>query len=147
VNATLPLVEDPSARRTTLLSKRPVAAWLPALVWAGLIFAFSAQEDLTFFPDQSLDFVVRKLGHMVIFGVLAILLWRALAGTTTLRRPWAWALALTILYAITDELHQAFVPGRTASGQDVGIDGAGALIAVAIVGFVGARWLRRHVRP
>ena len=147
MNATLPLVEDLSARRTTPLSKRSVAAWLPALAWAGLIFAFSAQADLTFFPDQSLDFVVRKLGHMGIFGVLAILLWRALAGTTTLRRPWAWALALTILYAITDELHQAFVPGRTASGQDVGIDAAGALIAVAIVGFVGARWLRRRVRP
>jgi VanZ family protein len=124
-----------------------VAAWLPVLVWAGLIFAFSAQGDLTFFPDHSLDFVVRKLGHMGIFGVFALLLWRALAGTTTLRRPWAWALALTILYAITDELHQALVPGRTASGQDVGIDAAGALIAVAIVGFVGTRWLHRRVRP
>lgn len=135
------------AIKTTLLNKRSVAAWLPALAWAGLIFAFSAQANLTFFPDQGLDFVVGKLGHMAIFGVLALLLWRALAGTTTLRRPWAWALALTVPYAITDELHQAFVPGRNASLRDVGIDAAGALIAVAIVGFVGARWLRRRARP
>ena len=102
--------------------------------------------NLTFVPDPGLDFVIAKLGHMAIFGVLALLLWRALAGTTTLRRPWAWALALTVLYAITDELHQAFVPGRNASLGDVGIDAAGALIAVAIVGFVGARWVRRRAR-
>ena len=147
LNATLPLVEDPAARPTTLVNKRSVAAWLPALVWAGLIFALSAQADLTFLPDQGLNFVVAKLGHLTIFGVLALLLWRALAGTTRLRHPSPWALALTVLYAITDELHQAFVPGRNASILDVGIDAAGAMIAIAIVGFVGAWWLRRRVRP
>jgi VanZ family protein len=140
-------VEDPEARPATRLNKRLVAAWLPAVAWAGLIFAFSAQANLTFVPDEGLDFVVRKLGHMAIFGVLALLLWRALAGTTTLRRAWARALALTVLYAITDELHQAFVPGRNASVRDAGIDAAGALSAVAIVSFAGARRRRRRTGP
>ena len=147
MDATLLLVEDPDARPTTRLNKPSVAAWLPALAWAGLIFAFSAQADLTLVPDQGLDFVVRKLGHMAIFGVLALLFWRALAATTTLRRPWAWALAVTTVYAITDELHQAFVAGRNASLRDVGIDAAGALIAVVIVGVLGARWPGRRARP
>jgi VanZ family protein len=126
----------------TRLNGRLVAAWLPVLVWAGLIFAFSAQASLTFLPDQALDF--GKLGHMAIFGVLALLLWWALAGSTRLRRPWAWALALAVLYAVTDEIHQAFVPGRNASVLDVGIDAAGALVAVAIVGFLRGRWLDRR---
>jgi VanZ family protein len=113
--------------RTVLL------AWLPVLAWAGLIFAFSAQSDLRFLPDQRLDFVVRKIGHMGVFGILALLLWRALASTTSLRRPWAWSVVLAGLYAATDELHQGFVTGRYPSPVDVAIDAVGALIAVAIV--------------
>jgi len=64
--------------------------------------------ELRFVPDQNLDFLVRKAGHMGVFGILALLLWRALAGTTAWRRPWAWALAVTVLYAATDEIHQGF---------------------------------------
>jgi len=67
---------------------------------------------------------------MGVFGILALLSWRALAGTTDWRRPWAWAFALTVLYAATDELHQGFVTGRHPSATDVGIDVAGALIGV-----------------
>ena len=115
-------------------------AWAPVVVWAGLIFALSATPNLTFAPDAGVDFVVRKLGHMAVFGILALLLWRALATTTNWRRPWAWGLALAILYAATDELHQAFVETRNPSLVDVGIDAAGALIAVAAV------WLVRTVQ-
>jgi len=80
--------------------------WAPAIAWAGLIFVFSAQPNLRFVPDAGLDFLVRKAGHMGVFGILALLLWRAMAGTTAWRRPWAWALALAVLYAASDELHQ-----------------------------------------
>lgn len=120
-----------------------VLAWAPALAWAALIFGASAQPDLTFVPDASLDFVVRKAGHMAVFGILALLLWRALAATTRVRRPWAWAIVLTVLYAITDELHQGLVSNRHASPVDVLIDAAGALIAVAI-GLGAIRWRARR---
>jgi VanZ family protein len=119
--------------RTVLL------AWLPVLAWAGLIFAFSAQSDLRFVPDQELDFVVRKIGHMGVFGILALLIWRALASTTRLRRPWAWSVVLAGLYAATDELHQGFVAGRYPSPVDVTIDAVGALIAVAILLAIAGR--------
>jgi len=36
------------------------------------IFAFSAQPDLRFLPDDFFDFVVRKVGHAGVFGVLAL---------------------------------------------------------------------------
>ena len=116
-----------------------MAAWLPVIAWALLIFAFSAQPNLRFVPDAGLDFVVRKAGHMGVFGILALLLWRALAGTTAWRRPWAWALALAVLYASTDEFHQGFVAGRHESAVDVGIDAAGAIIAVAAAGLLRSR--------
>ena len=120
-------------------SGRSLLAWAPAIAWAGLIFAFSAQPDLRFAPDEGLDFLVRKAGHMAVFGILALLLWRAVVTTTARRRPWAWALALAVLYAITDELHQGGVTGRNASAADVGIDAAGALIAVTATGLIRSR--------
>ncbi len=122
--------------------RRLALAWTPVVAWAALIFLASAQSDLVFVPDATLDLVVRKLGHAAVFGILALLLWRALATTTRLRRPWAWALALAILYAVSDELHQGGVSGRYPSPVDVAIDAAGALIAVAVVVSV----LRRRSR-
>ena len=124
--------------------RRRALAWAPVGAWAALIFLASAQSDLVFVPDATLDLVVRKLGHAAVFGILALLLWRAIATTTRLRRPWAWALALAILYAVSDELHQGGVSGRHPSPVDVGIDAAGALVAVAIVG--AARRRRRQAR-
>jgi VanZ family protein len=118
---------------------RRLVAWLPVIAWAGLIFAFSAQPNLRFLSDASLDFLVRKAGHMAVFGILALLLWRALAGTTSWRRPWAWALVFAVLYAVSDEFHQGFVAGRHESAVDVGIDAAGALIAVVGAGIIRAR--------
>jgi VanZ family protein len=123
-----------------------VLAWVPAIAWAGLIFVFSAQPDLRFVPDENVDFIIRKIGHMGVFGILALLLWRALATTTARPRPWLVALAITVAYAITDELHQSGVMGRHASAVDVAIDTAGALLAIAAVWLVQAVRLRGRER-
>jgi hypothetical protein len=116
--------------------------WLPVVAWCAVIFLLSAQPDLRFVEDQGTDFLVRKAGHMGVFGILAILAWRALAATTTLRRPWAVALLFGLVYAASDEVHQAFVAGRHMAATDVAIDMAGALIAVAVAG--GLLGLRRR---
>ena len=113
-------------------------AWLPVLAWAAFIFALSAQPNLRFEQDATLDFVVRKAGHMGVFGVLALLLWAALAGTTRLRPAWAWAGAFALAYAASDELHQGFTAGRHPAVTDVGIDGVGIglalLVGLAVIG-------------
>ena len=103
--------------------------WAAVIAWAGVIFAFSATPELRFLPDKTLDLIVRKLGHMTVYGIFALLLWRALSDTG-LHRPLVWALIIAVLYAITDEVHQGFVPGRDPSAVDVGIDATGALIAL-----------------
>ena len=99
--------------------------WLPVIVWAAVIFAFSAIPSLGT-GLGTWDLVLRKLAHMAEYAVLAALLWRALGS-------YAGALVLAVAYAGTDELHQHFVSGRHAAFRDVGIDAAGAAAGLALV--------------
>jgi VanZ family protein len=109
-------------------SRRAVALfWLPVLIWAGVIFAFSATPNLRVAQAADVDFVVRKAGHMFVFGVLAVLVWRALA-STAVRHAMVWSWVLTVGYAASDEFHQSFTAGRHPSPVDVGIDSFGALL-------------------
>jgi VanZ family protein len=100
-----------------------------SLAWMGLIFFLSDQPHLPRAPEPWLDTVLKKAGHALLYGVLAYLYWGALGGDGTRRtRPLAWGLA--VLYAISDEMHQSFVPGRTPAATDVLIDGMGAALAL-----------------
>ncbi len=128
-----------SPYRGRVSKRNTVLSWLPVVAWAAVIFVLSAQPNLRFVADDVLDLIVRKIGHMAVFGILAALAWYALARTTTRRGPWAWAFALTVLYAISDELHQGIVAGRHPSPVDVGIDAAGALVAIAAIAVIRSR--------
>ncbi len=124
--------------------RRPLAifvVWLPVVVWAAVIFALSATPNLRVAQADDLDFILRKAGHMAAFGILAVLLWRAL-GWSGVHRTIAWSLLVTIAYAASDEFHQSFTAGRHASPVDVGIDSAGAAIALVAV----VVWLHRRRR-
>ncbi len=106
------------------------ALWgLLALTWMGFIFWLSAQPDLPHAPEPWLDTVVKKTGHAVLYGVLAWFYLGALRGDGPLSaRVRFLAFGLAVLYAVTDEVHQSFVPGRTPSPWDVVIDGIGAAL-------------------
>ncbi|MEA2290075.1 MAG: hypothetical protein QOD55_2072, partial [Solirubrobacteraceae bacterium] len=80
-----------------------LSRFAPPVALMGVIFFLSAQPDLNSGLGDW-DLVLRKLAHMTVFGVLALLWWRAL-GT---RSPLPAAL-ITIAYAISDEFHQSFV--------------------------------------
>ncbi len=96
--------------------------WLPPLLWMALIFFLSAQPDLPHAPGEWLDTLFKKLGHaaeyLLLFGML-LRAWRHSRGAIQALDA---ALLTTALYAISDELHQAFVPGRHANWYDVVID-------------------------
>jgi VanZ family protein len=98
--------------------------WLPVVAWAALIFAFSSVPDLGT-GLGGWDLVLRKIAHAAEYAVLGALLARAL------RRP-ALAAALGVLYAVSDEVHQAFVPGRMGSPVDVAIDAVGVIAGVIL---------------
>ncbi len=76
------------------------------------------------------QFIIRKLAHLTEYGILGFLWSRALRGEErwTLRSS-AIAVLIALAVAITDEVHQSFVPSRTASPLDVVIDVCGALLA------------------
>jgi VanZ family protein len=124
--------------------------WLPPLVWMALIWGLSTDvgsADNTaglfiwimtrLFPwatPTQIAFahgLLRKLGHLTEYAILAALWFRALRVGRRLdpaRSAWT-ALAISVGWALADEFHQIFVPSRTASILDVLVDATGATLA------------------
>ena len=117
-----------------------LSSWLPVFAWAALIFGISSIPSLD--TGWGLwDFLLRKTAHMVEFGVLTLLVLRAVGRTwPAVRRDRALAAAAlsALLYAVSDEVHQAYVPGRGPSAADVAVDGVGIAGAIGL-----AHWRRR----
>ena len=116
---------------------RLAARFGPPLVLMGLIFYLSAQPDLSSGLGVW-DTIGRKFVHMAVFGALWILWWRALGSG----HPGP-AIAIALLYAVSDEWHQSFVDGRHGSPWDVAIDAAGIGLAVLLA----SRGRRAERRP
>jgi VanZ family protein len=130
-----------------------VRYWLPPLAWMALIWIVSSDigsADHSAGPFGWIMSVlfpwatpaqmtwghaaVRKLGHMVEYAILAALWFRTLSAGR--RLPFATsalvALAISVAWAITDEVHQSFVPSRTASALDVVFDSTGATLCLLL---------------
>lgn len=113
-----------------------VPRWVPALILMMAIFAFSSQTSNDLPDFGGWDYFVKKSAHGIGYGLLALSYLRALPGR---RYTLAWFLA--VLYSLTDEFHQSFVPGRMASLVDVFVfDNAGAILALFLYHrFIGAK--------
>jgi VanZ family protein len=95
-----------------------------------LIFIQSSQPGLV--EDLGIwTVILSNVGHAVMFGSMAALLWWALRPVTDLALPIAVGVAL--LYGISDEVHQAFVAARTASIADFGLDALGISVAALLI--------------
>jgi VanZ family protein len=115
----------------TLSPARVAALLLPPLIVMGVIFFLSAQTSDP--VDRAWwDVLLRKLAHFTEYAVLTGLWWRALRGLGV-RFPLAAAMAISLGYAATDELHQTFVDGRKGTPVDVLIDFAGIATAAAVI--------------
>ncbi len=112
---------------------RPLLYWLPALAWMALIFVLSSQSGLRVSEDAAVDKPFRITGHLLAFAGLAALLLFALSRGG--RPRWhhvVIALGITVLYGVSDEWHQSFVPDRTGRVDDLVVDTIGATIGLAI---------------
>jgi VanZ family protein len=76
-----------------------------------------------------LQFGITKFGHLAVYFVLGALIDRAIGIRPVRRQAW-WVMVLLVSYAITDEIHQSFVPGRTPLLVDLVIDAAGGLAGI-----------------
>ena len=105
--------------------------WGPAVLVMAVIFIASAIPGSGLPAFGAWDLIVKKGGHMFGYALLASAYLHALnKGKDVTRRQFMGALCLAFLYAITDEFHQWFTPGRTPSVYDVLIDTFGAVFGL-----------------
>ncbi len=122
--------------------------WGPALGLMAGIFWFSHQSQLFVFPESWLDLAVKKLGHATGYFLLAMAYrWGLACQRPGGRRQALLAWGMALLYALSDEWHQTFVPGRNGNLVDVAVDGLGASLVflawpwlVARLGLSPRRW-------
>ncbi|CAN5884484.1 hypothetical protein BH18ACI4_BH18ACI4_07110 [soil metagenome] len=146
----------------TRSTREVIWRYAPLIMWMALISYASSNEFaaintsrvirsllLWFSPNITeesiglVHFLVRKGSHITEYAVLGWLAARAFGGSSRvyLRRRWFLVgLLLVVIYALLDEYHQSFVPSRTGSLYDSGIDIVGGLI-----GLVGFAYRRRRV--
>lgn len=109
--------------------------WLPVALWLAAIWWQSSRPGGPAPINQDAWFVVTSLGHVVEYAGLGFLLGRLIgagAGTTM----WLGAWGLCVMWGLSDEFHQSFVPGRDVEMWDIGVDtvsSAGGLLACALL--------------
>ncbi|WKA57732.1 VanZ family protein [Planococcus shenhongbingii] len=141
------------------MSLHKMLSWTLVALWMALIFSLSHQpasqssemsSDITeailsavekAVPDlegnmDSAEHIVRKNAHFIIYLILGALTVNALrtSGTRHNRRT-VFAIGICVLYAMSDEFHQLYVPGRSGELRDVWIDSSGAAAGVFLYMF------------
>ena len=137
--------------------------WIPLLLWMCLIFYLSHQDGTTsaalsdwikeqikailslFRTMEEQDkkgpwgWILRKMAHATEYGILCWLAVRVLGLYYRGRKALLYGFIFSVFYAMTDEFHQSFIPGRGPSIWDVGIDSLGALVAVGLLSRIGKK--------
>jgi len=160
----------PSISSRLRAQKRDIFILL-SLIWMALIFYFSAQNATlssanstslvvsgiefisrlsgTVMPEPEklllatqLQDLVRTLGHFMEYLILGLLVFHAfLIQKKGLLKTLATILVICVAYALTDEIHQLFVPGRAFQLEDLFVDACGSALGIAMA--VGVVFLRR----
>jgi VanZ family protein len=141
-----------------MIKKRSVVHWLPAVLWMGLIFFLSSQpavssnslsKGLTKLIIEILGRIlpvdieistvdvyvsrmnhfVRKFAHFFAYMILGIFVSNGFKKSGS-KKVFLLSFAICAIYAVSDELHQLYVPGRGCRLKDVIIDSAGSLTGI-----------------
>ncbi|MCM8765229.1 MAG: VanZ family protein [Candidatus Omnitrophica bacterium] len=102
--------------------------WIPVILYMGLIFWFSSLSKLPKVPPLP---YLDKAIHTLEYTLLGILLLRAFKNYG-FRKKFLWTISVGLIYAITDEIHQYFVPFRESSVLDILFDTLGILLGANI---------------
>jgi VanZ family protein len=144
------------ASSDTRSAQHSSSVFVPLMHW---LFPTLSPEHI-----DTIHYLFRKVCHLTEYALLALLLWRAIhyphhplatpkSNDGRLAVPkrsaggWLWpeaglALALVLLYSASDELHQVFVPTRTALVSDVLIDTGGGAIGLLLLWGIGKLFKR-----
>ena len=100
------------------------------------------QPEQQSFIVEGLQHFVRKLAHFSIYMLLGLFSYAAvLLSAEKFRYKWLLAVVICVSYAAVDEIHQLFVPGRTAKVTDVLIDGAGSIMGMLLLRIAILCWI------
>lgn len=143
--------------------KRKNIPWLLVILWTALIFYLSHQpatksnglskgateiivetvEKVAPKIDinkRSFNHIIRKNAHFLAYLILGILVANGLRSKGVIGyKAIGFALLICVLYAISDEIHQLFVPGRGGQIRDVIIDSAGAIVGILVYRGLGKK--------
>jgi VanZ family protein len=110
-----------------------VLRFLPVLVCMGTIYFISDQPTLPTIPSVPGQ-IMSVIGHFTVYFVLAVVLWWALGiFPLSSRRRYAVAFTIAVLYGVSDEWHQSFVPGRNPDVLDIVTDAIGAATGLLVI--------------
>lgn len=142
-------------KRKTVKNIRNIALWTTVVLWMILIYVLSSQvaidsyessarvTDLiikiiekvtleTDFDTRYLRIIIRETAHFFIYFILGILVLSSLRGKLSLSKRLVATMLICTAFAVTDEFHQMFVPGRHPEVFDVFIDGLGSFFGILV---------------
>ncbi len=132
----MPQAHPPPPPMWALLTKY----WTPVFLYCALIIFLSSQSNPSRHLPSFLSDLGDKLAHGIEFGILGILLFRAFHQTTRTAVSISLAIVGAIIFGISDELHQWFVPHRHADLWDVVADSFGAAFFVFLWIFLTTKY-------
>lgn len=128
--------------------------WILAILWCGMIFYQSSKPAVrsslesgyitsllnsfmkSLFGEGRFTIqnnFIRKSAHFLEYLVLGSLLFNALKNSERLKKTFILSVVLALIYAISDEVHQYFIPGRAMRAFDVGVDFLGIILGTGIL--------------
>lgn len=112
--------------KQSTLRKMFLTGLLPLIVWMSTIFFLSSRPRIPITENYVMSFAIFKTAHLVEYGILYAL-WLRFLTLLHVKNAFVWAFVATVLYALSDEWHQTFIPTREGKPLDAGIDALGAL--------------------
>lgn len=103
-----------------------------------LLFVFIPEDIFEFFSgvDKNHEYILRKMAHFTEYLILALIVFKALrVSRVKVKRSFVFTSVFCLLYAVSDEVHQFFVPGRAFAVTDILIDTSGAVFGLIIAAF------------
>ena len=106
---------------------KKIIRFLPSIVWMSLIFYFSSRQTTGIGGNSYWwRFIILKFFHIVEYGVLSILIFYATNNYFS-------SIFISFIYALSDEFHQSFIIGRTATIRDVFFDLSGIFFGLLVL--------------
>ena len=109
-----------------------IYAWVPLLLWMSIIFFLSSRSRVQISQEESVNFLIFKTLHIIEYGLLYLLVYRAIRFECPRNSRFFWlyaAFVVSVLYAGSDEIHQTLIPTREGRARDVIIDGIGIILS------------------